>query len=129
MSNYINAEVRDISAYASSSGYLEVSFDTSDGEWLPDQHKGELIIEIHGKPHIATVGIKPSNRIYLHSRMKTTFGHTRWREVLRELGCKHGDALRFEVVEPRRKVRLSEVLRGEGPPPRPGPRPQVRQYK
>lgn len=119
----LRAQVRDVSAYERPGKRLEIYFEKRDGSWLPG-HDETIILELRSESYKASVGQKPPNRPYLHSPLDD--GRTNCTEALKNIGCDHGDAILFDLVSSPRSLRLTHILKGEGPPPRQGPRNRVR---
>lgn len=121
MMKTLRAQIRDVSAYDRRGKQLEIYFGREASSALPG-HNEAIILELRSELYRASVGQKPSNPPYLHSPLDGPNGPTNCTEVLESLGCDHGDAILFDVLSSRRKLRLSRILKGEGPPPRRGPR-------
>ena len=116
----LSATIRDVSAYSAGTKNLAIYFSPADRHLLPREDGGRLTLEFPGRSYEATIGRKTTNPPYLRSTLYGPEGKTNCTKVLFDLGCDHGDAIRFEVYRKRRVLRFLKRLPGEGPPPRPG---------
>lgn len=134
--HHIEARIRDIEPNGAKPR-LELYFDAADEGSLASHHGAELELTIEGVTWVGTVGLRPPNPPYMHTRLRGASGGTRVSDVLLDMELAPGAKIRFEVLEPGR-LRLEQVLdRGRWPArarpsnaaarairaPRPAPKP------
>ncbi|MGK7344732.1 MAG: hypothetical protein ACNS63_02860 [Candidatus Nitrospinota bacterium M3_3B_026] len=109
----IIAQVRDVKPNGPHP-QIEIYFRKDDRQYLPTQHNGKLDVELLSAGQFeATIGLAEHNRPYLHSPLRDAEGNkTNCRDALARIKCGHGDALEFEIVVPRRHLRLKRILHG-----------------
>jgi len=110
----VDARIRDIQPNQPSPT-LELYFSPRDSDWLASEHGAEVQLEIDGVQWLATLGIKPPNPPYLHSRLRGERGSTRVTDLMCSMGLAPGARVRFRVLEPG-VLQLDEILeRGAWP--------------
>ena len=120
----VTGRVRDIHPNAPQPT-LELIFPDCANGVVGQQHKDPLTLEVMGTRWEGTIGIKPPNPPYVHTRLRADGVTKPCTEVLLGIGLAEGAVIRFDAVEVGH-LRLAEIVdRGRW---RPGGAPSERRH-